>query len=188
MTESDDLGALTGLWQSMDDAQAVKVDESILKKRQQRQRVHFAIEMTVSVGGFLAGVAIALAGGVATGVAAMLFSITGGLSAWVSRRKNIAALGESVRDQLLLKETMLRADTRQSLAGVVVLVAALLFVAFVRHDSGKAGEFATDLFTLGMMALLVLGLVGTLLRLAVLRRRGRLLSEQYRDIYTEEND
>ena len=184
MTEPDDLGALTGLWQSMDDSKTAKVDESILLKRQKRQRLHFAIEMLVSAGGFVAGIAIAIAGSVPTGVAAILFSATGAASAWVSRRKNIAALGESVRDQLIAQQTMLRADIRNSLAGVVVLVAALLFVAFVRHDAGSTGA---DLFTLGMVALLVAGLIATLVRLSVLRRRGRLLGEQYRELYADES-
>lgn len=134
MTKNDDIIDLGGLWQSIDHQASAAAPKKPLLQRQRRLYWTLVLEMTIAAGGTAIGVAVLAKGDPITGLAAIIFSVVAGLAGWVSRKRHLAALEQSISQHLQSRLAVLRAEWLQHTAGLTVLVAALGFHAVVQSQ------------------------------------------------------
>lgn len=153
MTPEDNLQEFDALWRSMPQSPSKPRPVADVGRRQRAQRLYLAAEMLVSVTGIGVGVFLMLSGSVAIGIAAVIYSVFGGLLGWWARGGNIEALSASVAEHLESSTSMLRARRNHNLGGVAMFAAAVIFYAFVRGAQAMpftGGDIVAVLVLAGM--------------------------------------
>ncbi len=139
MTTNNDLDQLGGLWQSLDEGAAPARPVADIARRRRVQRLYLIIETAIAVTGSAVGVALISTGNFAIGVAALLFSVFGGVIGWMTRSMNLSVLERSVAEHIQASRAVLVARRNHNAGGVLMFIAGSAFYGFVTWQ--KSGAF-----------------------------------------------
>ncbi len=171
MNADDDLRDLGGLWQALDAGGTSDRPVADCAKHQRAQRWYLWIEMAIASAGLVAGILLLGSGAFGVGVAAIVFSVFGGIVGWITRSANIGVLERSVSEHLEASTAIMKSRRNHNAAGVLMFLAAVAFYLFLR----LGGD--------GGLALLDLVLIAFLIGLAVFYLRRTLRAQ--RDVETQ---
>jgi hypothetical protein len=138
MAMNDELDQLGNVWQSLDDGAAPARPVTDITRRRRRERVYLIVETGIALAGSAVGLALLIGGNVAIGMAALIFSMFGGVIGWVTRSTNIGVLERSIAEHLEAKRVVLKTRRNHNIAGVAMFIAATLFYVFVRQQKQVA--------------------------------------------------
>ena len=140
MTDNTDLKELEELWHGIGGGRDAAKDVARAKRRCRRERIFLVTELVISTLGVVAGIWFFIDGDPLTGICAIAFSLLGAASAWTVRRANMRTLTESVSDHLEAQARLRTVALRQHAAGLLIAVAALLFLLVARRDIDPGSE------------------------------------------------
>ncbi len=151
MNTNDDLDKLGGLWQALDNGSAPARPVADISRRRRTERTYLIIETTIALAGSVVGLALLGSGNVAIGLAALVFSVFGGVIGWITRSINVGVLERSVAEHLEAQRAVLKARRNHNVAGVAILIAATLFFVFVRWQEQAAFTNLDATIAFGML-------------------------------------
>ncbi len=132
MKPEDTLHEFNALWQALPDAQRQARPVADVDRRRRRQQLYLVAELAVSTVGSIVGAVLIANGSVAIGIAAIVYSLFGGVLGWWTRAGNLSALSTSVSARLGSLRAMYRARRNHNAAGVAMFAAAIVFYLYVR--------------------------------------------------------
>lgn len=152
MAMNDELDKLGNVWQSLDEGAAPARPVVDIGRRRRRERAYLIIETAIALTGTAVGIALATTGNVAIGLAALVFSLFGGVIGWITRAMNIGALERSVAEHLEAHRAVLKTRRNHNIAGVAMFIAATLFYVFVHRQKQAALTNMDVAITFGLLA------------------------------------
>lgn len=132
MKPEDTLHEFNELWQALPDGERQARPVADVDRRRRRQQLYLVAELAVSTVGCIVGAVLMTNGSVAIGIAAIVYSLCGGVLGWWARAGNLSALSTSVSARLGSLRAMYRARRNHNAAGVAMFAAAIVFYLYVR--------------------------------------------------------
>lgn len=154
MKPEDTLHEFNELWQALPDEQRQARPVADVDRRRRRQQLYLMTELAVSTIGSIVGAVLIANGSIAIGIAAIAYSLFGGVLGWWTRSGNLSALSTSVSARLDSLQAMYRARRNHDAAGVAMFAAAIGFYLYVRGAQAAplSGVDVSILLALAAMA------------------------------------